>query len=191
MKWTDELIKEHLLESIKILGLTRMPTANELKRIGRNDLHCKVSRTKKYSGWADELNLKLSRCETRIGNEYEVIVGEHLESLGFKVEQMSTKHPYDLYVDGHVKIDVKVANKYRSVSGSEWWTFNLEKEYPSCDIYICVCLSDIKSEEKTLVIPSHYVKMKSLNIGKVSKYDTYIESYNYIDDYSIFFRSIK
>jgi hypothetical protein len=79
MKWTDELIKEHLLDSIKALSLDRMPTANELKTLGRNDLHCKISRTKKYSGWADELGLSLSKCETRLGNLYEGLVAEDLE----------------------------------------------------------------------------------------------------------------
>jgi hypothetical protein len=190
MKWTDELVREEILKSKDRLALDRMPTANELKAIGRNDLHCKISRTKKYSGWADDLGLELSRCETRLGNNYELTVAKELESMGFKIEQMTTKHPYDILVDGYVKVDVKASNLFKHTNGQEWWTFHLAKENPTCDIYICVALVE-GNKVKTFVIPSHLVKMKSINVGKSSKYNRFEDAYNYIDEYSIFFRSIN
>lgn len=189
VKWTDELIKVEILKCMDALTIKRMPTAGELKELGRVDLHCVISKYKKYSGWASELGIELSKCETRLGNEYENIVYEKLKNIGYKVERMTTKYAYDLLVEGTVKIDVKVANLYKSRDGVEWWTFHLSKTCPTCDIYICVALIDGKTE-KTLVIPSHHVKMKSVNVGKISRYDKYESSYEYIDSYSNFFGSI-
>jgi hypothetical protein len=189
MKWNDELIKEHLLESIKILGIDRMPTANELKGISRNDLHCKISRTKKYSGWADDLGLALKRSDTVVGQEWEKDIANFIRVPGVSVELMTTKHPYDILFDGSVKIDVKAANPYL-LRGSRVHTFNLSKENPTCDIYVCLALDEEGNKERTFVIPSHHVSMKMLNVGKESKYNKYIGRWDYLKKYVDFYRSI-
>lgn len=189
MKWTEELIESELLKSIRILGVERMPTAEELKSIGRNDLHCKVSRTKKYRGWAEHLGLELKRSETVFGQEFERRVAEQLRSHDYDVELMSTKHPYDLLVDGCVKVDVKVAKPY-PIRGSRVHSINLAKENPTCDIYICILLDDRGEVERELFIPSHHVQKKMLNIGADSKYNKYADMLSYLHNYSVFFHSV-
>jgi hypothetical protein len=190
MKWTDELIKEHLLESIKVLDLKRMPTGEELKLIGRNDLHCKISRTKKYSGWAEELGLDLKRSDTTLGQHWEKHIADYLSQNGYNAELMTTKHPYDILVNNTVKIDIKVANPYLLRGQSRVHTFALHKVKPTCDIYILIALDEKGNKERTLVIPSHHVQMKMINIGKDSKYNEYNEYWNILWRYDMFYKTI-
>jgi hypothetical protein len=189
MKWTDELIKSELLKSIDVLGLQRMPTGEELKSIGQNGLHCKISRSKKYSGWANELGLSLKSSTTETGKEYEAIIEQKIKDMGFEVERMTTKHPYDLLVFGGVKVDVKVANPYL-LRGSRVHTFALNKENPTCDIYILAALDDAGALERLFVIPAHLVQMKMINMGLKSKYNRFIDAWDYLDEFSIFYKQI-
>lgn len=180
--WTDVKVKEELLKCIDTLMLDRMPTAQELKDIGRNDLHCKISKTKKYSGWANELGLKLKESETAKGNRYEEHVRQLIErsSSHLKVKKMTTKHPYDLLVNDCVKIDVK-AGKAHNHLGTRAHTFRLSKKYATCDIYVCVALDEEETIEKYLIIPSSHVQILTLNLGKNSKYNRYINNWGFIN----------
>lgn len=188
--WTEQLVFQELVKSVEILGLKRMPTAEELKSIGRNDLHCKISKTKKYSGWAEELGLKMKNSETVIGQKYEEKVAKVLIALGYGVEITSTKHPYDLLVDGSLKVDVKVANAYLLRGMSRVHTVRLAKTEPTCDIYICALLDEVGIVERLLIIPSHHVRKTMLNIGRRSKYNTYDKRFDYIESYIKFFESV-
>ncbi|MEK5070740.1 hypothetical protein [Sporosarcina sp. FSL K6-1508] len=189
--WSNELVRSELLKSIKILGIKRMPSAEELKSIGRNDLHCKISRTKKYSGWADNLGLELKSSETNLGQEFEKEVSRLIDNLGFDVVRMSTKHPYDILIENSVKVDVKVANPYLLRGQSRVHTFNLSKVNPTCDIYICVLLDEEGDDERILVIPSHHVRKPMLNMGRNSKYNVYNGKFDYIRQYVDFFKAIS
>jgi hypothetical protein len=181
-KWTDELIEIELKKCISVLKINRMPTADELKQIGRNDLHCKISRTKKYSGWASELGLELKHCETRMGNKYEDLVKTKIEQHGFRVLSMTTKHPYDLLVSDVLKIDVKVGKAHNHFEARAH-TFALNKKYPTCDLYICVALNENEEIERYFIIPSKHVQMVTLNIGKESKYNKYVDRWGYINKF--------
>jgi hypothetical protein len=180
-KWTNEKIKDALLESIKILQIDRMPTAAELKSIGRNDLHCKVSRTKKYRGWAEELGLEMKNSETTKGNRYEFHVLDKIKEVSnhLFIRKMSTKHPFDLLVNDCVKVDVKVGSAHNHF-GARAHTFGLHKKYSSCDIYICVALDEHEEIESYFIIPSPHVQLVTLNIGTNSKYNKYKDNWNFI-----------
>lgn len=188
MKWTDELIKDHIKEVMKKLNINRMPTGDELKEVGMNALHCKISRTKKYSGWAEELGLDLkSGSQTRKGTKYEDFVASWLEGKGFSVERTSHKHPYDLQVDGCVKIDVKVSSPYVTKSGTSF-IFSGMKGMPTCDIYILVTLTLLDHIENIYVIPSHNIQQQSLNLRE-KYYPKYKYKWETIKQYSDFFKS--
>lgn len=191
MKWNDKLIESELIASMKILNVDRMPTANELKSIGRNDLHCILSRTKKYSGWAAHMGIALKRSETVVGQEAESKMADFLmRSNNFsEIERMSTRHPYDLLIDRVVKVEVKYARSYYS-NGYKTITFNLSKDKPTCDIYILIAHDSDSGKEKVYVIPSHYVQMKMLNMGVKTKYEKYLNRFDYIVIYSEFLQSV-
>lgn len=189
MKWTEEKIQSELLATIEILGIQRMPTADELKTLGRNDLHIKVSRTKKYRGWAEMLGLELKSSCTLTGQLQEDVVERMLIEKGYQVERMTTKHPYDLLVNGAVKVDSKLANPY-FLRGSKVHTFGIAKSEPTCDIYVCVAMGDTGEVERIMVIPSHQLRVVTLCIGKQSKYNKYIDRWDYIEKYSNFLKDV-
>ena len=190
--WGEKRIKFEILKCVNVLGINRMPTASEITSIGRNDLHCAISKSEsKYSGWADKLNLELKDSETNLGQKFEKEVMELVGGLGHAVIRMSTKHPYDLLVENSVKVDVKVANPYLLRGESRVHTIRLAEVNPTCDIYICVLLDEERIAERVLVIPSHHVRKTMLNIGRKSKYNVYDGRFDYIEEYAEFFKKIS
>lgn len=187
-KWSDELIKEEILKVMEALNINRMPSSDEIKLVTNNSkLTNAIRRHGGYLQWSARLRLDQSNCETRIGLNAEIKIKEILESKGYKVEKMRTRHPYDLLVNDNIKIDVKAANKYKSPKGWSSYSFNLEKKQPTCDIYVICCLQ----ENKTLVIPSKFIKQTQLCItDKSSKYDKFQDRWDYIDKYDLFYKNI-
>lgn len=190
-KWYDDVIEQELLKCIDALQLDRMPTAAEIREdLHRNDLHMAIQKSsKKYSGWAEHLGLNRKPSETLKGQNREEEVLIKLESLGHKVERMTTKHPYDLLVNDTVKIDVKTGKAYR-MRGSRVHSFGINKKNPTCDIYIVLALDEIEQVERTFIIPSHHLKVVSLCIGKESVYNRFIDKWDYIDSYTKFYSQV-
>lgn len=188
--WTEELVHSEILSCMKILDIERMPTSGELLLLNRNDLHQKISKTKKYSGWAAQLGLKRKESCTKEGQDREENIYNLLIEKGHEVERMSTGFPYDLLVDGSVKIDVKSANPLLS-NGSVVHTFGISKIKPTCDVYICLALDEDGNIGRCMVIPSHFLKIVTLCIGKNSKYNRFIDQWEYIEKYSEFFKGVS
>jgi hypothetical protein len=189
MKWNDELIEQGILEVVKQLNLDRMPTGDELKTVGMNALHCKISRTLKYSGWAERLGLELkSGSTTRKGTAFEIYVTKWLESYGFKVEQTSHKHPYDLYVDDSVKIDIKVSSPYTSKNGTKH-IFAGMKGSPTCDIFILVALDENDGPKYNYVVPSHRLSQHTVNVWE-GELKPYVNTWEIVQAYSNFYKKM-
>lgn len=180
--WNDGRIETELRKCIKILQLSRMPSAQELTQIGRNDLHCALSKhPKKYRGWAKELGLPLKSSETEKGNRYEEIVMKKINIVSnhLTVNRMTSRHPYDLLLNNCVKVDVKVGTAHYHF-GSRAHTFALNKKYATCDIYICVALDEQEKIENIFIIPAAHVQIVTLNIGAESKYNKYKNNWNFL-----------
>lgn len=188
IKWTDDLIEKSIREAMNQLNINRMPTGDELKEIEMNALHCKISRTKKYSGWAAELGIDLkSGSSTREGTKYENMVMKWLESKGFNVVSTSHKHPFDLQVNGCVKIDVKVSSPYTSKNGTKY-IFSGMKGVPTCDIYVLVTLHDTGHIKNFFIIPSHLIQQHTINF-KEEDFEKYNDGWMTIYKYMKFFKS--
>lgn len=189
MKWTDELIEKGILEAMKQLNLDRMPTGDELKDVGMNALHCKISRTQKYSGWAERLGLELkSGSTTRKGTAYEDYVMTWIESYGFSVERTTHRHPYDLMIDESVKIDVKVSSPYTSKNGTKH-IFAGMKGKPTCDIFVLVALDAENNPLKIYVVPSHRLPQQTINVWE-GELQQYVNSWEVIQAYSNFHKTV-
>lgn len=190
MKWTNIKIEKEIKNVMNTLNISRMPSASEIKNVtNSNGLGIKITRTGGFKFWANKLNLKVKDSETNLGNEYEVLIKEILEGKGYIVENMTTKHPYDLLLNNNIKVDVKVSRYYNpSTNTFKYHTFNLEKKHHNCDIFICIGLNESDEIEKLLIIPSKYVMgIKQLSIGVNSKYDKFENRWGYIEKYSYFY----
>lgn len=189
-RYTDEEAKSSILEAMTKLNINRMPSRSELMSVNLQSLHNHISRGKGYRKIAEEMSLEIKYSETKLGQDYEVVATSILKDKGFKVEEMSTKHPFDLLVNDTVKIDVKVARAHSSRKESSLHTFGINKKHGTCDIYMAIALDIEDNIEKCLVIPSHHLKVVTLSIGKNSKYDIYNNQFKYIKKYSDFYKSI-
>ena len=187
--WTKEKIKEETLKSIDILCIDRMPTREEFVSINRNDLHCAISKIFKYSVIAKDMGLELKRCETRKGQKYEKIAEDLISKKGYDVQRMSTKHPYDLLVNECIKIDIKVS-KPHFFNSSRTHSFRTAKKFATCDIYIMFAMDENENLEKLLIIPGYKLKITTLCIGKNSSYDKYIERWDYLNSFDLFYKKI-
>lgn len=190
IKWTDEKVKKEILKVKETLCLDRMPTRNEIIQVtNSNALPSKITKTKGYYGWAKELNLKIKNSETTFGKEQEIYLKNKLENMGYSVYKMAQNYSYDLLVNDNIRIDVKASRLYKGKNGS-YYTFNLYKKYATCDLYVCLCYSEEKKLDKTLIIPAHKLKITQLSVGKKSSYDKYKDRYDLINTYDSFYQEV-
>lgn len=184
-KWTHNKIKTEILNVMNCLNIDRMPTSVEIKKVTKNaKLTNAIRRHGGYLYWAMELGVEQSKCTTRIGLNGELFIKNLLENLNYKVEKMSVKHPYDLLVNKNIKIDVKVSNKYKD----QYFTFNLEKSNPTCDLYVLICVN--QEEKKYYVVPSKFLHQTQISICDSSKYDIYKDRWDYIEQYDRFYKTV-
>jgi len=190
VKYDDNMIERKIFEVMKSLDIKRMPTSSEIEMImGDTSLTNKISRSGGFKYWANKLLLEIKSSETEFGNKWELEIKSMLESMGYNVLKMTTKHAYDLLVNSNIKIDIKSSKCYNNGT-SKYHSFNLGKIYHNCDIFICVGLDDDDRVEKLLIIPSTYLMgIKQLSIGSESKYDKFNEAYAYLSLYDIFYKN--
>lgn len=192
IKWNDDLIKREILEVKNALGIDSMPSYSQIKSVRKSDdLSVKIGRTGGITRWAKELGLEIVKSESRIGLNGEKIVEELLKLNGYSVINTSkNRFPYDLLVNNDVKIDVKLSHLNKSSNGN-YYSCNLEKINPTCDIYIIICEKNNKLA-KVLVIPSKFLHITQLCFGeKNSKYNKYINRWDYVEQYDRFYKSIE
>ncbi len=190
MKWTDEKIKIEIIKVKEALCLNRMPSKSEIEMVtGNSALTNKISVSGGFKCWANKLNLKMKGSETSLGDKYEYKIKTILENKGYNVEKMSKRHPYDLLVNDYIKIDVKAAKPYIDENDITFHTFNIGKKHPTCDIYIAIALTDEEIMERIFIIPSKYLKLSQLSVGKDSMYNQYIGKWGYIGKYDEFYQN--
>lgn len=191
-KWTDALVKEKVLEVKNGLGLDRMPSKAECVAFFHNqELAGAVSKR----GWyelAEELGLPVKESETAFAKRMEAKARDMLRGIGFDVEPMATNFPYDLLVDGCVKVDVK-ASKLISTESGKFYTFFVGKPYATCDFYILLACDDDENVTRTMVVPGYQVIGNSqISVGvNRSKYHFYTDRFDLLDKAAEFWRLLK
>ena len=193
-KWSEEKIIEGIKNAMDKLGIDTFPSNSQLKNFyGNYGLCNKISKTGGFNYWANKLGLKLKNSETSVGLHWELLCLSYLKGIGYNVEKMSTRHPYDLMVNKNIKIDVKTAYLYTTKNGASFYTFNLEKKYPTCDIYICYCLNSDETINKTYIIPSALIgNITQLSVGKhQSIYNKFLDKWEHIKTYDNFYNSLS
>lgn len=150
-----------------------------------------IRRNGGYQYWANKLNLDTKDCETKLAIKYENLVIDLFKEKGFKVENMTIKHPYDLLVNDVTKVDVKVAHIfYDKNKNTKFYKYGIHKKYHTSDFYVLIALTEEESILKTLIIPSHIIKSNVLSIGIKSKYDKYKDRWDLIEKHSVFMKSL-
>jgi len=189
-KWTDEIIKNKIYEVMRVLDIDKMPSASETQLIlGDFSLSNKIAKTGGFNKWANKLGLEIKRSETQLGQEFEVKAKELFENKGYTVERMSTKYPFDLLVNNTIRVDVKVAKAYMS-RGSRCHTVGINKKYATCDLYLIFALDEDENIERTFIIPGCDLRVTSMNFGKDSIYNIYLNRWDLLKKYDNFYNNL-
>lgn len=186
-KWTKELIHQGIKDVMKALDIERMPSNSECVRVtNSNALSVQISRNGGFYGIADELGLKKKSC----GTEKSLVIENRLNKMfidqGHKSKVTSFKCPYDILIDDCLKVEVKHSLGYSNA----YYTCNLYEGDLKSDILIFVCENEVLGD-KTYIIPTHLLHgLKQLSIGKKSKYNKFINSWSYLDQFLAFYKTI-
>ena len=86
---------------------------------------------------------------------------------------------------------VKASRLYHGTGGN-FYSFNLEKPFCTCDIYVLRMIGGDGIEVDTLVVPSKVVATNTqISVGETtSKYQRYSQKWEYISAYSSFMESV-
>ena len=191
-QWTEKNIEIAIKEVMSKAKINTMPTHTVMKEITGNEaLSNAVRRHGGSKYFADKLNLEIKQCESKLGFEYECECINYLTNIfGYDCELTKARYPYDILVNDNIKVDVKCGNLYHGTEGN-YYTFNLGKSKPTCDVYVCYCVND-DVVQKVYIIPSCVLSGKTqLSVGvEKSKYDKYINAWNIISKYDDFYKSV-
>lgn len=191
-QWSDDMIRAAILGVQNTLCINRMPTRSECETVtGSHSLSNAITRHGGWYRWAEIMGLPIKESETTTGKTVEALIAEKLKVIGHEVQRMSQNHPYDLLLDGCVKIDVKASHICKGRTG-DYYSFNLEKKNATCDFYVLVVLGDDSSVLRTLVVPSCKVTPnKQISIGvKNSKYHVYTDRWDLLHRASEFWKGL-
>lgn len=191
-QWTDELIKQKVLEVIDALKLDRMPSRKECENYFHSTgLTNAISRRCGWYNLAKELGVEIKESETYFGKTYEARATEMLQAMGFEVRRMSQNFPYDLLIDDCVKVDVKASRLYKGKQGN-FYSFSLEKPFATCDFFILLAIGDDDSIERRMIVPSNQVIANNhISVGEhKSKYYQFTDRFDLIESALAFWASL-
>lgn len=191
--WNDQTILDEIKTMVDALNMSTMPTFSQMNNFfGDTRLSNAIAKHKKSKYYAAILGLDTKQSHTELGKEYEEICFNFIEeNLGMECELTSTRFPYDILVERSVKIDVKVGRVFDNYGNSKYFTFNLEKKNQTCDVFVFYCIGTDGRIAKIFVIPSYVLSGKTqLAIGVFgSKYDRYIDRWDFLVKYRDFIKS--
>lgn len=190
-KWNEAKIEESILNIVKKLEINYFPTHKEMNEFYCNNaLSNVVSKNGGSEYWSKKIGIKLKSSETNTGLKMEKLFSTEAIKRGYSAERMKPGYSYDVLINKYVKVDVKSGYITKGNNGN-YYTFCLNKKFPTCDVYVAYCLMEDGNILKTYIIPSNVLYGKSqLSLGvNNSKYDKYIDRWEIIDDF-INFNSI-
>lgn len=158
-QWTDDMIAARIMENYNATG--KMPTVSYLRDSGQNDLSVQITRNGGFKHWAERLGLKREPSDSDTGWDGEIEVENLLKSNGYKVQRsLAVKWPFDLLVDGMLRIDVKAA-RYAEYGPCRGWFYRIGKA-PQADL---IALYQLDTKE-VYWIPWVHVPQSNITISR-------------------------
>lgn len=189
--WTEEEMIHDILEVANKFDPARMPSRREIEEYYKNSsLADRISRNGGFYHWAEVLGLETKHSETKVGFIAENEIAKLLSDIGHSVEITNSRYPYDLLVDGCVKIDVKASHR-TLVHGAEVYAYRLAKRQQTCDVYV-FCEMEGSNIESFFVVPSNAITGQvQVEMGtKSTIFEKYRNRLDIIDDITNFYKSL-
>jgi hypothetical protein len=166
-RWDDESIAAALRPLIQ--KYQRMPSAAEMRVAGKNALACAITRRGGFEKWRRYMRASIKPSETTTGLRIQRVAARLLRAQGFRIDEQTTKAPFDLLVDGRVRVDVKSGSQYQNIG----YIFALNKRTPTCDVYMLATLNSKQRPLTWYFVPSDKAKIVTLTITPNGKYAAY------------------
>lgn len=129
--WNDQRFESEV-RAIS-LDLGRFPTVSDLTGLQRQDLASQIQKRGGFPAVAARLGIDRAISDTDTGWAGEVAAANFLRFLGLEVESREgVKCPYDLLINGVLRIDVKAARQCQ-YGYSAGWFYRIGK-YPQADV---------------------------------------------------------
>src|SRR5690606_3116975 len=141
----------------------RMPSGPELHAAGRADLAAQIARRGGFKRWAERLGLAQKGTETHWAHRWEESEARFFRSLGADVERMSTRHPFDMLVNGH-RVDVKASRWHEYAGRVRGYTFAGLKRGAHADFFDAVCIKDGVVAAR-FVVPAESARVMTLHLS--------------------------
>lgn len=138
-----------------------MPTSSDLREMGLNALSCAIARGHGFHWWATRLGLARKGTETHMAQRWERHEARFFASLGCTVEEQSTRHPFDLLVNGW-RVDVKVS-RFHDYSNS--WVFAGIKKGAHADFFDLLCLEGDVIRARYMV-PARAAQVHTISLAR-------------------------
>lgn len=141
--------------------------------MGRADLAAQICKHPiKYRGWANRLGLETKKSETLFGHEWEAYIHGLLVATGYASERQSTKAPFDILVDGRVRLNVKAA-RWHAYGPCRGFFFGIGKTWQRCDAFALVKVSDGPPE--VLWVPSSEAQQQTITLTGKHRLNAFTE----------------
>jgi hypothetical protein len=132
--WTDNLIETDLRAIVEQTG--SFPAASTLRKMGRNDLCCAMTRHGGVIVWASRLGMKRGYSDSDFGWQGESAAQLLFQSQGITCEKLDgVKSPYDLLADHALRVDVKTA-KFAEYGACRGWFYRIGKHIQADLIFL-------------------------------------------------------
>jgi hypothetical protein len=124
-RWTQEQIDSEIRLIAAAIGY--FPAASELRSMGRNDLICAITKREGSMALSSRLGIPRRHSDSDTGWDGELAFQALAIEAGFDCQRADAcKAPFDLILDGSLRIDVKAAS-FAEYSESRGWFYRLGK----------------------------------------------------------------
>ncbi len=170
--WNAEAIELALKEIIDKLG--HMPSASDMRREGRNDLACAISRRGGFAFWQKMLKVQPKPSCSAARRSIELLATEMLRKRGYRVPPPTTQKEFDLLMNRKVKVDVK-SGRYHGAAGG--YVFGLAKVPATCDLYLLAPMDEDGAPLGWYFIPSRVAQVQTITLTRNGKYEHYRDNF--------------
>lgn len=124
-RWTDELVESEIRELSKQTGM--FPTNTELVQLGRGDLSNQICKRGGYRAWSEKLGITRAPSDSDFGWHGESAFASLCARQNLSaVRSDRVKAPWDMIVEGSLRVDVKNAT-YAEYGACRGWFYRMGK----------------------------------------------------------------
>ena len=181
--WNDARIREHLQRVVMEGNAGVMLSDGDLLEMGEGSLARAIARSDhSYREWADMIGAEIK--DTNVSRSYDIetwVKGE-LEARGHKVEYTTHKCPYDLLVDGKIRVEVKSSPwKASKKAGTYGYAFRMGRnpQHRAFDVGVFVGVDEDNNPERVYIMPAARARQTTVTITASASWNKYLSAWRY------------